>query len=276
MLSSWGHHKVAKATLVLCLIAGIPASVGLLRLVEEPSEEKLHELNVVQKVAGPHAEEKGHQPLEGCERQAHRSPLESDCIATDSQTGVEVMPWAEAKPLTWPWVEPDTAVLDEFQAQTLSVALEVPGLEEPLSISLDPWSSQDLLELLRSEGVSVVEPGGSQLRDLDDLRRELMPRLQPLSETARSLLAEAYFEYWRLDMFQRAPMGDDPRQPPPAPHPQPRGAYVSSFGGQGGGWRIWVQFDSADFPELEWTLSEIAQLKRSFAERVLSKLGLKE
>ena len=46
--------------------------------------------------------------------------------------------------------------------------------------------------------------------------------------------------------------------------------------GMGGGWNVWVAFDSADFPELEWALVEIERQKRIFGNRVLRVLGVLE
>lgn len=130
----------------------------------------------------------------------------------------QLLPWAEAKPLTRSSVEPTKADLDDFQSDALVVSFHFDDPQEPLlvEVPLDECGSQALLPRLKREGVQMPELPAITLNEMDRLQQEYSALLEPMAAEAREQLIRSQHEYWRLEMFQRTPANSDPLQPPPS------------------------------------------------------------
>lgn len=271
-------RQFMKGPITLCLLFG--GAILLLVWARSPHQEIRSNRESLPTVGPDGDRGSAEPPLALPDEMSRRSLVENPSADIERVPSIQaprsqLLPWAEAKPLTRSSVEPTEAHLDDFQSDALVVSFHFGDPQEPLlvEVPLDECGSQALLPRLKREGVQVPELAAITLHEVDRLQQECSALLEPMAAEAREQLVRSQHEYWRLEMFQRTPANGDPLQPPPRPVARQRGIYFARYPGLGGGWKVFVAFDSADFPELEWTLREMVTLKNEFASRVQRLMG---
>lgn len=126
-----------------------------------------------------------------------------------------------------------------------------------------------IAELLRSAGLGGAPDRDARVAAGVSILKRYQPELATHIENASSLYEESLIHYWREEDYvfwreDREPVyqhGHDA-------YDRTTGGYTVRYISSGGGWKIHVVFDSADFPVLEAAIRDIDALKSELAEEL--------
>jgi len=160
--------------------------------------------------------------------------------------------------------------LEDLKKSVLTINIEfvLKGEEfefNELLTELKPSEVGDFLK--RFEIIQGYSP--NQSARVSKVLSDHMDHLNFLADQAKELLASSLDEYCDRGMY-RVTLTEDPMPDSPPDHLQYDGIYWVEYTTAYGGWRIHVNFDSADFPVFESVLQESQDVKSVMAARMLA------